>query len=227
MDNITSTEHTDNTTTETEMKRGLFILFEGVDRVGKSTQVQALTNYMSTTLSLPTKQLRYPDRTTQTGVIINSYLQSATQLDDRALHLLFSANRWESRDNILTELKNGTNLIVDRYAYSGVAYSAAKGIDYDWCFNCEKGLPAPDVIFYLHMDSEETTKRGDYGNERYEKLDFQKKIKDIYEKRLLQSSNNWKQIDANRPIADISLEISSIIDDTLRQGVNSKPLQCI
>lgn len=35
------------------------------------------------------------DRTTQIGKMIDAYLQSKADMDDRAIHLLFSANRWE------------------------------------------------------------------------------------------------------------------------------------
>lgn len=45
---------------------------------------------------------------------------------DEAIHLIFAANRWEMRDQILSDLKSGITLICDRYAFSGVAYSAAK-----------------------------------------------------------------------------------------------------
>ncbi|EAL62422.1 thymidylate kinase [Dictyostelium discoideum AX4] len=200
---------------KTMIKRGLFILFEGVDRVGKSTQVQSLTNHISNVQKLPTKSLRFPDRTTPIGQIINQYLQNATNMDDRALHLLFSSNRWEARDSILELLNNGTNIVVDRYSYSGVAYSAAKGIDFDWCYACEKGLPKPDLIFYLSMSSEDATKRGEYGGERYEKLEFQKKIKQIYEEKLV--DDQWKIINANRSIDEISNEISSIFDSEFKK----------
>ncbi|XP_037794121.1 uncharacterized protein LOC119589594 [Penaeus monodon] len=43
-------------------------------------------------------------------------------LEDHAIHLLFSANRWELLPKILSELKSGTSIIVDRYAFSGVAF---------------------------------------------------------------------------------------------------------
>jgi len=39
---------------------------------------------------------------------------------------MFSANRWEMKEDIIKDLNNGINLICDRYAFSGVAYSAAK-----------------------------------------------------------------------------------------------------
>lgn len=41
---------------------------------------------------------------------------------------MFSANRWEMKEQILSDLRNGITLICDRYAFSGVAYSAAKVI---------------------------------------------------------------------------------------------------
>ncbi len=43
----------------------------------------------------------------------------------------------------------GTNIILDRYAYSGVAFTSAKGLDLEWCKNSDKGLPKPDIVFFL------------------------------------------------------------------------------
>lgn len=45
--------------------------------------------------------------------------------------------------------------VCDRYCYSGVAFSAAKGMDIDWCKACDKGLIAPDCVIYLDMPVEE------------------------------------------------------------------------
>lgn len=42
-----------------------------------------------------------------------------------------------------------------RYAYSGVAFSSAKGMNLEWCRSCDVGLPAPDCIIYLDMPVEE------------------------------------------------------------------------
>lgn len=58
---------------------------------------------------------------------MNKYLQNREmKYPDEAIHLLFAANRWEMRDQILDDLEKGVTLVCDRYAYSGVAYSAAK-----------------------------------------------------------------------------------------------------
>jgi dTMP kinase len=39
--------------------------------------------------------LNFPDRTTELGEVISSYLKGTKELSDEVVHLLFSANRWE------------------------------------------------------------------------------------------------------------------------------------
>ena len=107
--------------------------------------------------------MRFPDRTTAVGKLIDQYLQSSSHLDDRSIHLLFSANRWEAADEICRILASGTSIVCDRYAYSGVAFSAAKGneqMTMDWCQAPAKVLPAPDCVIYLDLSEEEAEKRG-------------------------------------------------------------------
>jgi thymidylate kinase len=48
-------------------------------------------------VQVQTEMWRFPDRTTEIGQMINSYLGSEKNVDDAAIHLLFSANRWEKR----------------------------------------------------------------------------------------------------------------------------------
>jgi dTMP kinase len=71
--------------------------------------------------------ITYIDRESVSGKTLNQYLQNRDmKYPDEAIHLIFAANRWEMRDQILSDLKSGITLICDRYAFSGVAYSAAK-----------------------------------------------------------------------------------------------------
>ena len=107
--------------------RGAFILFEGVDRCGKTTQSTKLVEALKSS-GVNAELWRYPDRTTSMGQMINSYLQSKTEMDDGAIHLLFAANRWEKRAAMEAKLAEGVTLVVDMYSYSGVAFTAAKGI---------------------------------------------------------------------------------------------------
>lgn len=63
-------------------------------------------------------------------------------------------------------LHNGITLIVDRYSYSGIAFSAAKGLDVEWCKAPEAGLLKPDLVLLLTMTASAISKRGGFGDER-------------------------------------------------------------
>jgi len=53
-------------------------------------------------------------------------------------------------------------------------------LNIDWCKNCDRGLPKPDLVIFLKIDEKETAKRDLYGDEIYEKLEFQSKVKKQY-----------------------------------------------
>lgn len=117
------------------------------------------------------------DRTTGIGKMIDAYLQSKAEMDDHAIHLLFSANRWECVSSILASLEAGESVVVDRYAFSGLAFSAAKGLDFGYCQAPDVGLPLPDLTLYLTLSPEVAAQRGAYGQERYENVELQKEVR--------------------------------------------------
>lgn len=177
------------------MGRGAFIVFEGCDRVGKSTQVKMLVEAL-TERNISTMQFAFPDRTTNVGHLLDKFLAKKIEFPSETAHLLFSANRWERKDEILRILKTGTTLIVDRYAASGAAYtSATTGKCLSWCKECDRGLPAPDQVILLRMSAEAQLLRAGWGNERFEKLDIQQKVIANYEKLM---DRSWTSIDANQ-----------------------------
>jgi hypothetical protein len=76
--------------------RGAFIVLEGADRAGKSTQCARLVASLRAA-GVDAASWRFPDRASGCGQMIDAYLRSQSELDDAAVHLLFSANRWEKR----------------------------------------------------------------------------------------------------------------------------------
>ncbi|CAN0879725.1 Thymidylate kinase [Linum grandiflorum] len=200
--------------------RGALIVLEGLDRSGKTSQSSRLVSYLEGA-GHSAELWRFPDRTTSVGQMISAYLSNESQLDDHTIHLLFSANRWEKRSLMEAKLKSGTTLIVDRYSYSGVAFSSAKGLDLNWCKAPEFGLPAPDLVLYLDIPPEKAAERGGYGGERYEQLEFQKKVAECY--RALRDSS-WQTIDACRPIEEIEKELQGIVLDSVAACKKGKPI---
>jgi dTMP kinase len=155
--------------------------------------------------------------------VIDDYLNHRIELNDQAIHLLFSANRWEVSDSIIKALKEGTTVIVDRYVYSGIFFSCAKGLDRDWCISPDEGLPALDLAIYLDLSAEEAKKRGGYGQERYEKTELQDKVRRFYD-RLSRASPLWKTLDASKPKDQLHQEIKTLVFDTIHQ-VRDEPLK--
>ena len=165
------------------MPRGHLIVVEGLDRSGKSSQCMILLEDIRGHADIEVKYLKFPDRTTATGQLINGYLTGQSEQSDQAIHLLFSANRWEAASEIINDLNNGITIVIDRYSFSGAVYSAAKGdaaMSLDWCWNMEVGLPKPDLVVFLDISTEDAAKRGGYGEERYEKEEMQGKVRKLF-----------------------------------------------
>lgn len=194
--------------------RGSLIVLEGCDRTGKTTQVALLVAALLER-GIPCVSKRFPDRTTATGKVIDAYLQTGTTLDNHASHLLFSANRWEAQAEMERLLSEDTTVVVDRYFGSGVAYSAAKGLDFDWCLAPDQGLLKADLTFYLHASSEKASERADFGQERYEEPAFQKLVAVQYD-RLRFGRYHWKTIDASKSIEEVHSQITLTVQHCVK-----------
>ena len=156
------------------------------------------------------EMINFPNRKIQTGKMIDSYLKSSdTKLCDEAVHLLFSTNRWEMKQYIHEKISEGTSIIWDRYAYSGIAYSHAKGLDFDWWASPDKGLPRPDLVLFVNTTASEIIGRSGFGDERYEKEEFQEKVYTSFSK-IKEIEPNWNDIEGSGK--DIDQIYSQIVE---------------
>ncbi|EFX64236.1 hypothetical protein DAPPUDRAFT_231894 [Daphnia pulex] len=194
------------------IKRGALIVLEGCDRSGKTTLCQKAIRWLQES-NKEAHLMRFPDRSTIIGSLINKYLECSTELDDYAIHLLFSANRWELLPDIKKLLQKGTNVIVDRYSYSGIAFSAAKpNMDLRWCQQSDSGLLKPDLVIFLDIDPVEAQTRGQYGSERYENLEMQKVVRSNY---LKLQDESWKVVDASRSMEEVGRDVCRLVQEAL------------
>ncbi|XP_078414010.1 thymidylate kinase-like isoform X1 [Cetorhinus maximus] len=161
-------------------KRGALIVLEGMDRPRKSTQCQKLQE----ALRQRAKVLRLLARGSEISRLISSYLEKKNNLDGHSVHLFFAANRWERVSLIKEKLQQGVTLILDRYAFSGVAFTSAKpDFTLEWCIQ-------PDIAM----------KRGGFGNEWNENLTFQELVLQQFEELMKDRSLDWKTLDASQSI---------------------------
>ncbi|KAK4868714.1 hypothetical protein LT330_006916 [Penicillium expansum] len=196
----------------TPTRRGALIVVEGLDRAGKSSQCEMLRDSLSRQ-GRAVKYIRFPDRTTPIGQLIDSYLRGTSHQDDHSIHLLFSANRWEVAKSIEDDITNGTTVIVDRYSYSGVVYSAAKAnptLSLDWAWQPEIGLPRPDICLFLSISPEEAAKRGGFGAERYENEAMQTRVRELF-RTIFEKQQDVSIIDAGKSIDEVAQEIQGAV----------------
>ncbi|QHS74287.1 bifunctional thymidylate/uridylate kinase [Saccharomyces paradoxus] len=208
------------------MGRGKLILIEGLDRTGKTTQCNILYKKLQPNCKL----LKFPERSTRIGGLINEYLtDDGFQLSDQAIHLLFSANRWEMVDEIRKALLEGKNIVMDRYVYSGVAYSAAKGtngMDLNWCLQPDIGLLKPDLTLFLStQDVDNNAEKCGFGNERYETVQFQEKVKQTFitllENEMRKGDESIRIVDvSNRGIQEVEALIWQMVEPVLTTHID-------
>lgn len=206
------------------LARGTFIAIEGLDRAGKTTQIQRLASRLKNhgkrvwltrfpgTLTPPdlcrtnTLVNRKLDRTSLIGQMITSYLQGKSQIEDHVVHLLFSANRWEFAQEIESNIAAGITVISDRYIHSGMVYSAAKenpSLTLEWARTPDIGLPKPDVVVFLDLEPEVARERGGFGEERYEKEEMQKRVRDLYTRIRRDEKEGIVVVDAGRELMEV------------------------
>lgn len=107
-----------------------------------------------------------------------------------------------------TLLESGTSLVVDRYAFSGVAFTAAKpGLSMEWCKQPDVGLPKPDAVIFLDLSVEDSMKRGAFGAERYEKEDMQRRVRANF---LAMREPDWTMVDATQSVEAIHEQLAAV-----------------
>lgn len=205
--------------------KGIFIVLEGIDRCGKSTQQKLLGKSIVKGVNMD-----FPNPITYSWPLIDSYLNGKLPLSPKQAHLLFSFNRQETEEVIKSTLNSGANIICSRYIHSGIAYSMANGLDYEWCKTVDSltktsgdgGLPKPDVVFFIDTDPIKCSQRKGYGKQVTEKVEYQKKVRKNFIS-ILGGTENCIVIDGNAKEKEIHREIlNHLIKIINRKGISNR-----
>lgn len=151
--------------TKENTNRGRFIVFEGLDGSGKSTQIDLLCERLK-------KEGRSVVKTAEptmltTGGIIRDALAGNYQRSPEELSALFLADRIahnvNPKNGIIKLLSEGTDVVCDRYYYSSFAYQGMD-CDLDWVIDMNIKCPSvtkPDVCFFIDVPTEICKERVD------------------------------------------------------------------
>ena len=200
----------------------LFIVFEGLDGSGKSTQPQLLNDKLLFD-KISSISFREPGSTV-TGDKIVEILESDQKLSPISELLLFYVSRSAIiEEKIKPALDNHDVVICDRYFYSSIAYQGyGRGIDINFINQINDQVVKniiPDLIFYMDINWEEKKNRkGINVKDRFEKEDrnFHNKVRSGYKSLAKKDLDKWKIIDAEEDVN----KISSFIYDTVKSKLN-------
>lgn len=166
---------------------GFFIVFEGPDGSGKSTQAKLLAEKL-TAQGLDVLLTKEPGGTAIGRQIREILLNPAnTGLDKKAELLLFAADREQHITEVIASaLKSGKIVICDRFTDSTKAYQLARGNDIKDILLFTKTPTTPDLTIFLDVDYKTKRARRAEGKEldrfEREKKDFFEKVRKFYKK---------------------------------------------
>ncbi len=153
-------------------ERGLFIVIEGVDGCGKSTQSELLVKYLRNL----GRKVHHTAEPTSTGLggMVRDGLGGEHPRTTEELAAMFLADRVSHNVNpkngIKQYLEKGTDVVCDRYYYSSLAYQGVDG-DFMWVADMNLNCPMiekPDICIFIDLDPEKCMEHIRAGRSHFE-----------------------------------------------------------
>ncbi len=174
------------TDSATMMTAPLFIVFEGIDGSGKSTQARLLADHLRSQ-GLRTALFSEPS-SGEWGTRIRAMIGSETPPPPEEQHRLFLADREDDVSrNIAPALSSGVSVILDRYYYSNAAYQGAAGLDPSAVIrdNRNREFPEPDRVYLIDIAPDLAFRRiasrnGEDKRDCFERVPFLEKVRAAY-----------------------------------------------
>jgi len=184
---------------------GRLIAFEGLDQSGKQTQAELLRDRLKEG-GRKARLVSFPDYATSIGEEIARALQGERDYGPDAMQLLYVANRYERKPDLLRWLEGGLVLVCDRYTASSVAYGEASGLDAAWLADMQKYLPPAAMTILLDINPETAVQRKSVNRDRYERdLALQIRVRASYKRQA--AEQGWLVLDGERPKSEIATDV--------------------
>jgi dTMP kinase len=206
-----------------KMGRGRFLVLEGLDGAGTTTQASRLCAWLSArgrTVHLTSEPSRGP---LGTGIrqVLSGRLRGAGggEFDPGALALLFAADRldhWESE--IRPRLAKGQDVVSDRYVLSSLAYQAVATGDAAWVAAINARAPAPDLTLFLRVRPSVALRRryaATAEREIFEVPEFQRRVHRAYGRalgRLVDAGERVAVLDGERTVERVAAEVARAVE---------------
>jgi dTMP kinase len=186
-------------------RRPLFIVFEGIDGSGKSTQCDLLYDHVRSA-GMPAARLAEPTGGEWGRKVREMLAKKEMAPAEEQMHLFLMDRKDDAEKNIAPALDSGRTIIMDRYYFSNAAYQGAAGIDPGRIIaeNRAMRFPEPDRVYFIDIPSDvaihRVSGRSGKREEVFEKEAFLKRVRDIF---LSIADDRFLVIDGTKSIGDI------------------------
>jgi len=200
--------------TSTPPIAGHLIAFEGLDQSGKQTQAERLLAAFRAA-GHGAEFLTFPEYTTAIGTEIGQALQGGRHYDPDTLQLLYIANRFEFRPQMLQWLDQGRMVVCDRYLASSIAYGEAQGLDAAWLTEIQRRLPQPSLTLLLDIPPDASLNRKQVARDKFERdLPLLGRVRESY---LRQAGRDpgWVHLDGARDKDAVSADVVNAVRSRL------------
>lgn len=207
----------------TPKKKGLFIVFEGIDASGKSTQAELTYDWLQE-LGIPCIKTREPGGTEIGTRIREMILAGGSEMDIKTELLLFLVDRVQHIKNVIQPaLDRGQVVICDRYEASTMAYQVfgrKQPLELVRTMNkYATGGLSPDVTYFLDVNAYEAwerIKQRDNKPNHFDKQDyaFRQRLIEGYK---FQINPSWKEVNADNSVEVVHTQITNHLADILRK----------
>ena len=194
-------------------KKGVFIVIEGLDGSGKTTQATLLAEKLSKKYKV---LLTAEPSRGKIGIFIREgCLYEDQRLPTEAEALLFAADRIEHMQKELKPALDEGNLVIcDRYVYSSLAYQGSAGLSLDWIKTINARALQPDFCVFIDVPPEKVIERLQRKKSVMETLDTQQKVREIYLKYV--EKGDLMKIDGDRDKESIAEELYAKVLELLK-----------
>lgn len=194
---------------------GRFIVFEGIDGTGKSTQLKRLAGSLRDR-GYDVIETREPTEGKYGRIIRSLYLDRSTVSAEEELALFIKDRRQHIDSLIQPSLESGKIVLCDRYFLSTAAYQGAAGCDPKKIIALHDFAPVPDLAIIIEVDPRDcvrriTEKRGDALND-FEQLESLKKVDSIFKQMDLPYI---ERIDGSATEIEVHQSVIRLIDKVL------------
>jgi len=186
---------------------GKFIVFDGLDGAGQSTQAAKLFDYLDekkqkTRFGHSGVQITKEPTGNLIGGLIKGQLTHDWKSSPECLQLLFAADRAHHLEKeVIPLLEKGVDVICDRYFFSSFAFGSLN-LNMDWLIKINHNFLLPDITFFLKVSPKvciERIKRTRYEINLFEKEEITGKVWDNY-KKLSKKFKNVYIINGEQPV---------------------------